>query len=157
MKIVKTDPLSPIATELMAELSEVLATITGSSGTNSFDVTDIKHPDALFALAFDDTGRPIGCGALRPLEHSIGELKRMYARSGTQGVGRALLAFLEERARELGYRQLWLETRKVNQRAVNFYQSRGYQVIDNYGRYQGRDDAICFAKDIRLSIKKQTP
>ncbi|WP_226911396.1 GNAT family N-acetyltransferase [Gallaecimonas mangrovi] len=146
MKIISVDPLSPIATELMAELSEVLATITGSDGTNSFDVTEMKQLESIFALAFDDEGRAIGCGAIRPFSPGTGEIKRMYARSGTKGVGTALLQYLEQQALRIGYQRLCLETRKVNERAVNFYQAKGYDVIDNYGRYQGRDDAVCFAK-----------
>ena len=76
----------------------------------------------------------------------VGEVKRMFARPGTQGVGSAVLHFLEQEATQLGYTALRLETRRVNERAVAFYERRGYRRIANYGRYVGNDAAVCFEK-----------
>jgi ribosomal protein S18 acetylase RimI-like enzyme len=70
----------------------------------------------------------------------------MYARPGTRGVGAALLAHIERAAAGFGYRELWLETRRVNARAVAFYLGHGYAGIDNYGKYAGRPEAVCFGK-----------
>jgi len=70
----------------------------------------------------------------------------MYSRPGTTGVGTAILSFLETEARHLGYRALRLETRLVNQRAVIFYERKGYQRIQNYGKYAGNPKAVCFEK-----------
>ncbi len=72
----------------------------------------------------------------------------MYARPGTRGVGAALLAHIEDAAAGFGYTALWLETRHVNTRAVAFYLKHGYQIIPNYGKYAGRPEAACFAKDV---------
>ena len=72
----------------------------------------------------------------------------MLAREGRAGVGSALLADLEARARDLGYRAIWLETRRVNAQAVGFYLARGYRERAPYGRYVGRPEAICFEKDL---------
>jgi ribosomal protein S18 acetylase RimI-like enzyme len=62
------------------------------------------------------------------------------------GIGKDILSFLEEQARKLGYKKLWLETRLVNEQAVSFYINNGYLKIENYGRYVGRPEAICFEK-----------
>lgn len=70
----------------------------------------------------------------------------MYSTGREPGTGRALLLALEAAAIRLDYRYILLETRKVNQRAVAFYLKQGYQVTENYGRYVGRDEAICFRK-----------
>ncbi|EPJ1765262.1 GNAT family N-acetyltransferase, partial [Cronobacter malonaticus] len=35
------------------------------------------------------------------------------------------------------------------QRAVEFYLRRGYEIIDNYGRYVGQEDAVCFARPLQ--------
>ncbi len=70
----------------------------------------------------------------------------MFAIPGSKGVGSSILAFLERRASEFGYGQLWLETRKVNQRAVSFYERHGYHPIANFGRYIGRPEAVCLGK-----------
>ncbi|EPN1630550.1 GNAT family N-acetyltransferase, partial [Cronobacter turicensis] len=34
-------------------------------------------------------------------------------------------------------------------RAVEFYLRRGYEIIDNYGRYVGQEDAVCFARTLQ--------
>lgn len=48
----------------------------------------------------------------------------------------------------MGYRALWLETRQMNERAVSFYESRGYKRIPNFGRYIGNPAAVCFEKQL---------
>ena len=146
MKIELADPTSPESRQLLEALSQTLQRITGSSGTASFDVRDVQDERACFAVARLDTGEAVGCGALRPLAPGIAELKRMFAVPGSQGVGQVLLAFLEQQARAFGYEQLWLETRRVNERALRFYDRHGYVVIDNFGRYVGRPEAVCLGK-----------
>jgi ribosomal protein S18 acetylase RimI-like enzyme len=59
---------------------------------------------------------------------------------------RVLLAALERQALAFGYRAVWLETRRVNVRAVAFYEKHGYRVIPNFGKYAGRPDAVCLGK-----------
>jgi ribosomal protein S18 acetylase RimI-like enzyme len=136
------------AVALMAELSTVLAAITGDSGNASFDADDVRGPTACFAVARDAAGAALGCGAFRPLQPGVAELKRMYALRGTGGVGSAVLGFLEDQAVALGYQALWLETRLVNRRAVDFYEKHGYRRIANYGKYIGNPLAVCFEKQL---------
>jgi len=148
------DPDDAEAQQLLAELSDILQALTGSSGRSSFSAADARGPGSRFVVARDASGRAVGCGALRPLQPGVAELKRMYARAGTRGVGAAVLAHLETAARELGYRAVWLETRAVNTRAVAFYTRQGYRRIDNFGRYVGNAAAVCLGKDWRMTIKE---
>lgn len=154
------DPASPTAQQLLGELSAALAAITGDSGQSSFALDDVRGPLARFVVARDADGAALGCGALRPMAPSdagdgpdarVGEIKRMYARPGTRGVGSAILAKLEAEATTLGYGALRLSTRAVNARAVAFYAQRGYRRIDNFGRYAGRVESVCFEK--RLAVR----
>ena len=144
------DPQTPDAILLLDELSDQLRLITGSSGKASFDVNDVRGERARFVIGRDSTGRPVGCGALRPMEGSgnMAELKRMYSRRTMAGIGAALLAYLEAQAQQLGYAALRLETRAVNTRAVAFYARRGYTRIANFGRYVDRPEAVCFEKKL---------
>lgn len=146
VSVAAEDPQTPDAVLLLEELSEQLSLITGSSGRASFDVNDVRGERAVFAVARDVDGKPVGCGALRPLEDNVAELKRMYSRRTAPGIGAAVLAYLEARARQLGYAALRLETRVVNQRAVAFYERLGYVRIASFGRYVGRAEAVCFEK-----------
>ncbi|MGJ4996648.1 GNAT family N-acetyltransferase [Bradyrhizobium sp. HKCCYLR20261] len=140
------DPASADAAALIADLSAALARITGDSGRSSFDPDDVRGPRACFVIARDGSGQAVGCGALRPIDAGIAEVKRMYARPGTRGVGAAILSHLETAAAGFGYDAIWLETRHVNARAVSFYERHGYGRIPNYGRYVGRPEAVCFEK-----------
>ncbi|CAN7183728.1 GNAT family N-acetyltransferase [Pseudoduganella sp. LjRoot289] len=158
------DPGAADSLELMAELSAVLAAITGDSGQSSFDPEDVRGPLACFAVARSVTtadasaaagagndaslpaGQALGCGAFRPLEQGVAEIKRMYARPGHPGTGSAILAFLEAEAARMGYRALRLSTRRVNTRAVAFYEARGYRIIPNFGRYTAKPESVCFQK-----------
>ena len=140
------DPGGDDGARLMDELSETLAQITGASGRASFDPDDVRGERGLFVVARDATGAAVGCGALRPLTDEIAEVKRMFARPGTFRVGTAILEHLEAEAVRLGYTTLWLETRRVNERAVAFYNRRGYEIIPNYGKYAGNEQAVCFGK-----------
>lgn len=145
------EPCSPHdadAQDLLRELSATLAGITGSSGESSFSAQDVTGERALFVVARDERGRAVGCGAFRPISPSVAELKRMFARPATKGVGAALLERLERHAAAMGYAEIWLETRRSNDRAVGFYQRHGYAEIPNFGKYVGRDDAICLGKTI---------
>ncbi|CCE02967.1 GNAT family N-acetyltransferase [Bradyrhizobium sp. STM 3809] len=146
LTISRDDPASSDAEALLAELSAALAEMTGDSGRTSFDPDDVRGPRACFLIARDGAGQAVGCGALRPLEADIAEVKRMYARRGSSGVGSAILAQLETVAASLGYAAIRLETRLVNARAVGFYERHFYRRIPNYGRYVGRPEAVCFEK-----------
>ena len=73
----------------------------------------------------------------------------MYSRKRGSGIGRAIIIALEQEAQKLGYQSIILETRKVNRTAVNFYLNNRYQICGNYGKYIGRDEAICFIKNIQ--------
>ncbi len=144
-------PACDDAQALMNELSATLAAITGASGRASFEPADVVGDRACFAVARDARGRALGCGALRPMDASVAEIKRMFARVGTAGVGSAVLSFLEVEGARLGYAALRLETRLVNERAVAFYEHRGYVRIANYGKYARNAEAACFEKAIGVA------
>jgi ribosomal protein S18 acetylase RimI-like enzyme len=146
--LIEEDPGASESALLMAELSTALEAITGDSGKASFDVDDVRGPLACFVVARGGDGAALGCGAFRPLEPGVAEIKRMYARHGTQGVGSAVLRYLEGEAQALGYQAIWLETRLVNRRAMAFYEARGYARIANYGKYIGNPLAVCFEKQL---------
>jgi ribosomal protein S18 acetylase RimI-like enzyme len=121
---------------LLAELNAALTKITGASGEVSFAAEDVANERSAFVIAYVN-GMACGCGALRPLTDTIAEIKRVYARPNSIGVGTAIVRALEAKAREFGYTEIVLETRKVNVDAVAFYRKLGYVECANYGKYKG--------------------
>jgi ribosomal protein S18 acetylase RimI-like enzyme len=142
------DPYTPDAMHLMDELSDALESITGNSGRSSFNLNDVCGQQATFVIARNDDGEAVGCGAIRPIDNTMAEVKRMYAKEKGMGVGAKVLSYLEIKALEMGYSVLRLETRSVNHRAVEFYENRGYYQIPNYGKYVNRPEAVCFEKQL---------
>lgn len=151
MRVAAAHPTDPESLKLLDQLSDALARITGASGRSSFAPSDVEGPGASFVLAYDSEGKPVGCGAYRPLAETVAELKRMFAVPGSKGVGSAILRHLEASATADGYRELWLETRLVNTSAVRFYERNGYRRIANFGKYAGRPEAVCFAKTLSVA------
>ena len=148
--ILAVDAAGPDAQQLLDELSDVLLRINGDSGRSSFDV-EAATPRGGFYLARDTAGELLGCAALRPLgeaDSAVGELKRMYARPGSAGVGAALLAHVESQARRHGYQALHLSTRVINTRAVAFYAKHGYAPVIAWGKYVGAAQSVCLGKQL---------
>ncbi len=145
LRVAAAHPDDPDAIPLIDALSADLLARFDSDGRRGLAGWSDVADRSLFALARLD-GVPVGCGAVRPFMGETGEIKRMYATPGSAGVGAALLSFLEEGARNLGYRQLVLETRWANDRAVAFYRRHGYRLTANYGHYAGRPESACLTK-----------
>ena len=150
ISVIQTDIHSHDAKILLRELSDTLHSITGNSGNDSFASSDMDDARAVFVIARDKDGMAIGCGCVRPIDEQTAELKRMYAKIPNIGVGAVILRKLEMCALQFGYRRIILETRRINEAAVRFYQNNGYTVIENYGKYKGREEAICFQKQLSI-------
>ena len=133
---------------LIDELSDILHRMTGNDGRSTFNNADMLDTRSVFVIARNAQGTPVGCGALRRMSADTAEIKRMYARANTSGTGTRLIAFLEQKAHELAFSKVRIQTRVLNENAVRFYKKNGYTVIPNYGIYENRPEAICFQKDI---------
>lgn len=109
----------------------------------SFHNEDMSQPRTAFVVAYEENV-PCGCGAIRPRSHESAEIKRIYSKCA--GAGSKIVAYLEGKAKEFGYKRTILSTATVNQHAIDFYHKLGYTVIENYDEYKYRDNAICFEK-----------
>ena len=130
--------------QLTAEQQAELAALLGGG-----QVQYRLRPGTEFMVGVID-GRPVGCGALQPIAPSVGEVKRMYVRPAYrgQGLSRLILAAVEERAVELGYHTLRLETGRLMARAIGLYQGAGFRTIPLFGEYVGNAESVCFEKSL---------
>ena len=113
--------------------------------------------DAIPATYLDDGGeflvglrdtRLVAMGALRHVTDTVGELKRMQVDRAFQrrGYARVILAGLEHRARELGYRELRLNTTIRQTVAQHLYASAGFREVGR-GQLAGVE-VVYFAKSL---------
>ncbi len=101
-------------------------------------------------LAYEQE-QPIGCGAIKEFSAEIMEVKRMYVTPGKRGKGiaSAILSELEKWAGELLCNLCVLETGKRQPEAIRLYEHNGYQIIENYGQYAGKENSVCFQKKLK--------
>jgi len=94
-------------------------------------------------VARGEDGTALGCGALRELGIGVAEIKRMFVVPAARGrgVSKALLAALEDVARERGWTTLRLETGPRQPEAIGLYLGAGYRPIEAFGAYAGHPDA----------------
>jgi len=76
----------------------------------------------------------VGCVALRPLEETVCEMKRLYIRPAfrRQGIGRELAQRAIDEARVIGYTIVRLDTLRQMQPALELYQSLGFVCCSKY-------------------------
>ncbi len=76
----------------------------------------------------------VACGALRELEPKVGEIKRVYVRADHRGpgFGPILTRALLDRARELNYERVRVDTLPSMTAAIRFYQELGFAPIPAY-------------------------
>ncbi|ATY61557.1 acetyltransferase [Cordyceps militaris] len=110
-------------------------------------------PTGSLLLAVDsESGAALGCVALRPLElpanhekakpgHRCGEMKRLFVNPEARGrqVARKLLLELLRRARDQGYKEIFLDTLDRMEAAIKLYKSEGFLVAEAYNNspYEG--------------------
>ena len=139
----KVEPSNRDFQSLVAELNSSLTQITSDSGESSFssDTFD-SSKDGCIVVYLDTVA--VACGVFRFHESEVCELKRMY--SNKSGAGSYLLKQLECYAINKGYRKAILSTRRVNSKAVSFYERNSYSESSAYGKYVGTKRSICLSK-----------
>lgn len=119
------------------------------SGTDD-DISDIESAylkrGGTFEVLEDERGNLIGTVGLYPVSNEIIELRKMYFAKNLRGLGwgKKTLRRMIEKARALGYRQIYLETASVLKEAVALYRSFGFQETGGGEKHALRCDQAYF-------------
>jgi putative acetyltransferase len=103
------------------------------TGATDSDLSDIEssylRPGGSFDVLIDTSGEVIGTVGLFPLGGGRCELRKMYLAAGCRGrgLGKLLAGHALERARQLGFRRIELETASVLKAAGGLYESLGFR------------------------------
>jgi GNAT superfamily N-acetyltransferase len=119
-----------------ASIDELNRRYGGSDEDRLLHVEELMAPKGTFLVARLDA-HPVGGVGLRPISDpalNIAEVKRLWVRPDQRraGVGAALMRRIEERAKEMGYAQLYLETGYAQPEAVELYRTTGWLAVADY-------------------------
>jgi GNAT superfamily N-acetyltransferase len=101
----------------------------------------------------------VGTGALKPLDGTTGELKRMYVATDHrgEGIGRCLLDRILAAARSLGYRRIRLDTLEFMSEAQALYRSVGFAEIEPYAESESaRSGVAAYTRYMELDLQTTT-
>lgn len=128
-----TEPGRSLLAAMEDELDDLYRKRPGSLDSLPVSAADLAAPHGTF-IVLRVAGEDIACGGVKRLDATTGEIKRMYVSPAhrNRGLARRLLAELEHRARELGYRRVRLDTGSEQPAARSIYERSGYRSIAPY-------------------------
>ena len=96
--------------------------------------SEFTPPAGLFLVLYDDDGRALACGGLKRLALGTMEIKQMFVvpEARGRGLGRKILATLEEAARAMRADRVLLDTAAPLNEAQRLYEASGYRRIPPY-------------------------
>jgi putative acetyltransferase len=128
--------------EVRALLSEHLTSMHSLSppeSVHALGLEGLQSPDVTFWTVWEGDVL-VGCGALKELDATHGEVKSMRtpAHLRRRGAGRAILTHILAEARARGYRRLSLETGSPAAfvPAQKLYESAGFRYCGPFGEYK---------------------
>lgn len=143
LTITRETPVQDDVRRFVAELNAHLQPLSPPEFQFQMTVEQMAGPDTHVFVARDDTGKAVGMGALKTLDVTTGELKRMYTLPEVRGqrVGKEIVETLETYARSLGLTQLKLETgaESFMPEAHRLYRRSGYTPCPAFADYPNSD------------------
>jgi putative acetyltransferase len=138
MNIALDDLTRPEVHSLLREHLASMHQLSPPESVHALDVERLRRPEVTFWCAWDGA-ELLGCGALKELSPSHGEVKSMRTARAhlRKGVARALLAEIVAEARRRSYARLSLETGSpaAFQPAQRLYASFGFSYAGPFADY----------------------
>ncbi|HEX6341337.1 GNAT family N-acetyltransferase [Umezawaea sp.] len=130
LEVRRVDPADPLTGPMMAELTHEYVTRYGEGAHQEmarYPAEVFRPPNGSLLLLLED-GEPIAGGAFKRYDAVTAELKRIWTGSAhrRRGLGRRVVAALEEEAVAFGYRGLYLTTGPRQPEAKGLYLALGY-------------------------------
>lgn len=148
MKLVRTTSDNLDFQQLVVALDAYLRIVDGDD--HAFYAQFNKTDSLSNVLVCYDQEVAIGCGAFKAYDPQTVEIKRMYTlpEYRGRGVAKNIMAALEEWAKEEKYSVSILETGYLQKDAIALYTKIGYEVMENFGQYEGISTSVCMQKTI---------
>jgi putative acetyltransferase len=138
MHIEVDDLARPEVRALLGEHLSNMHELSPPESVHALDITGLQSPDITFWTVWEGPVL-LGCGALKQLDPTHGEVKSMRTpmRLRRRGAGRAVLTHIISEARTRGYNRLSLETGSMEafKPAQKLYASFGFDFCAPFGPY----------------------
>ncbi len=136
---IETDDLTrPEVHALLNEHLQNMYELSPPESVHALDLDRLRSPDITFWSAWEGP-LLLGCGALKELDPTHGEVKSMRTPNALRrrGAGRAMLAHIIDVARSRSYERLSLETGTLDgfAPALKLYESFGFTVCGPFADY----------------------
>jgi putative acetyltransferase len=143
---IETDDLSrPQVHALLEEHLANMYELSPPEQVFALDLNRLRADDITFWIVWEEE-LLLGCGALKELTPSHGEIKSMRtpAAARGRGAGRTILSHIVTVAQQRGYSKLSLETgtHPAFEPAHNLYRSKGFVVSGPFGSYLPNEHSV---------------
>jgi putative acetyltransferase len=147
MHIRLESPDQPEVLKLIDELDRYQRPLYPAESHHGIDLPTLMQANVLFAVARNADSTAVGCGAV-VINAEYGEIKRMFVSPATRGagVGKQLLAFLEDCAKAKGCTRFVLETGYLQAGALSLYARSGYVRCGPFGSYSEDPNSVFMCK-----------
>jgi putative acetyltransferase len=139
MRIELDDLSRPQVHDLLREHLASMHELSPPESVHALDLAALRRPEVTFWTVWEGATL-VGCGALKELDPSHGEVKSMRTPVShrRRGAGRAVLARIVEEARARGYARLSLETgaQEAFGPARRLYESFGFTCCGPFAQYR---------------------
>lgn len=144
--LIRLDDLSdPRIALFLEEHIRDMRAVSPPESKHALDLEGLRQRDIRFWSAWDG-GQLVGCGALKQLDESHGELKSMRSAVSHRGrgVGRQMLLHILAEARATGLRRLSLETGAMPffAPARALYAAHGFVACAPFGSYRADPNSV---------------
>ena len=151
MRIELDDLSRPEIHALLQEHLDNMYELSPPESVHALDLSKLRSPDITFWTVWDGS-LLLGCGALKQLTPTHGEVKSMRTPKllRRRGAGRAVLAHILAEARSRGYRRLSLETGSQDafKPAQALYASFGFNFCGPFGDYKDDPHSVFMALEL---------
>lgn len=139
MKIIEDDLSGAKVASLLSEHMDGMVQHSPQESIHALDLHSLRAPNITFWTAWDGDDL-LGCGALKELDNTHGEIKSMRTATAhlRQGVATAILSHIIAECRKRSYTRISLETGSGSafEPALLLYEKFGFDSCGPFGRYR---------------------
>ena len=152
MDIRRDDLTGPEIHALLEEHLADMHAISPPESVHALDLDKLRQPEITFWTVWSQGSEPalLGCGALKEIDPSHGEVKSMRTTNANRrgGVGKAMLRHIVEEAMGRRYHRLSLETgsQVEFEPARKLYESFGFTFCPPFGDYVDDPNSVFMTK-----------